>query len=295
MKVCGFCIVKDAVKYDYPVVEAISSILPLCDKVIVSVGDCDDGTRELIAGIGDEKIEIVDSVWDSTLKKGGKVLSAETNKVLDIVPGEYHWIFNIQADEVVHERYWPEIRQSMKTNLDDRKIDGLIFRYRHFFGTYDYVADSRRWYRHEIRVVRNDSSIRSWNDAQGFRKRDGSKIRGVSSGGEIYHYGWVRPPKLMKEKVDGAKNYWSSSSKHIRVMDQEGEVFVYENAYDSLSRFRGTHPAVMQDRVARIDWRPDLSTQTKRMSLRHRMLYWIEKKFGLRLFENRHFIECKGK
>lgn len=48
MKFCGFSFVKNAVKYDYPVVEAITSILPVYNKFIFAVGDCDDGTRALI-------------------------------------------------------------------------------------------------------------------------------------------------------------------------------------------------------------------------------------------------------
>ena len=66
MKVCGFSFVKNGVKFDYPVVEAITSILPICDKFIVAVGDCNDGTRALIESIGSDKIEIIDTVWDPT-------------------------------------------------------------------------------------------------------------------------------------------------------------------------------------------------------------------------------------
>ena len=48
MKVSGFTFVRNAVKYDYPVVESIASILPLCDEVVVAVGQSEDGTRALI-------------------------------------------------------------------------------------------------------------------------------------------------------------------------------------------------------------------------------------------------------
>jgi glycosyltransferase involved in cell wall biosynthesis len=58
MKVSGFTFIKNAVQYEYPVVEAIGSILPLCDEVMVAVGDSSDGTRELISSIGSDKIRI---------------------------------------------------------------------------------------------------------------------------------------------------------------------------------------------------------------------------------------------
>lgn len=293
MKVCGCTIVRNAVRFDYPVVEAIESILPVCDRFIVAVGDCDDGTRDLIASIGDERIVILDTVWDPALKEGGKVLAAETNKALDAIPAEFDWCFYIQADEVVHERDLPAIRSAMGGYLDNPAVDGLLFRYRHFYGTYDYVADSRRWYRYEIRIVRNDRSIRSWNDAQGFRRVDGSKLTAAHSGAEMYHYGWVRPPKLMKDKIEGAKDYWSPDSKHIRTMDRPDEAYLYEQNYDSLSRFDGTHPRVMQARLDRLDWHPELTTRRKRFNLRYRLLYWVEKMTGVRLFENRHFVEYR--
>jgi glycosyltransferase involved in cell wall biosynthesis len=294
MKVCGFTIVKNAVRFDYPVTEAIESILPLCDRVIVAVGDSDDGTRELIDSIGNRKIEILDTVWDPALKEGGKVLAAETNKALDAIPPEYDWCLYIQADEVVHERFYPAIRAAMLEHLDNPAVDGLTFRYRHFYGTYDYVADSRRWYRYEVRIVRKNRSIRSWNDAQGFRWQDGRKLTAAQTGAEMYHYGWVRPPKLMKDKVEGAKAYWSADSKHIRTMDRPDEEYLYEQNYDSLRRFEGSHPAVMQERLERLNWHPQLSVTRKRLGFRYRLLYWVERTTGIRLFENRHFIAYRG-
>ena len=43
MKVSGFTFVRNVVKYDYPVVESIRSILPVVDEFIVNVGWCVDG------------------------------------------------------------------------------------------------------------------------------------------------------------------------------------------------------------------------------------------------------------
>ena len=73
MKVSGFTFCRNVVKYDYPVVESIRSILPIVDEFIVNVGRCEDGTLELIRSIGDPKIRIVESVWDESLKKDGLI------------------------------------------------------------------------------------------------------------------------------------------------------------------------------------------------------------------------------
>ncbi|MDR2125679.1 MAG: hypothetical protein LBP63_02455 [Prevotellaceae bacterium] len=37
MKVAGFSFIRNAVKYDYPIAEAILSILPLCDEFVVAI------------------------------------------------------------------------------------------------------------------------------------------------------------------------------------------------------------------------------------------------------------------
>lgn len=293
MKVCGFSFVKNAVKFDYPVIEAITSILPVCDKFIVAVGDCDDGTRKLIESIDSDKIEIIDTVWDPALREKGRVLASETNKAFDAIPAGYDWCFYIQGDEVLHEKYLPEIKSSMHKYLDVKEIDGLILNYTHFYGTYDYYADSRRWYRSEIRIIKNNKRIRSWNDAQGFRWEDGTKLTGKFIDASMYHYGWVRPPKLMKDKLEGSKQYWSVNSKHIKTIEQASEEFKYEDGIDSLERFGGDHPRVMLSRINNLNWHPQLSIRKKKFKPRYFVLYWFEKIFNYRPFENKHFIEFK--
>ena len=89
MKVCGFTIVRNGIKYDYPVVESIKSILPLCDKMVVAVGKSEDATLDLIRSIDSEKIIIIETVWDDTLREGGRVLAVETNKAMDAIPDDF--------------------------------------------------------------------------------------------------------------------------------------------------------------------------------------------------------------
>ena len=157
MKVCGFSFVRNAEKFSYPVVESVQSILPVCDKFIMNVGNSEDRTMELIRSIPSDKIEIIESTWDESTRKNGEVLSQETNKAFKQIPEDYDWAFYIQADEVVHEKYHDQIRKSMERWLEDTEVEGLLFKYLHFFGSYNYNADSRSWYRNEIRIIRNNN------------------------------------------------------------------------------------------------------------------------------------------
>lgn len=167
MKVCGFTIVRNAIKYDYPVVESIKSILPLCDKVVVAVGNSDDGTLELIKSIDKVKIIIIETVWDDKLREGGTVLAVETNKSMDAISENFDWCVYIQADEVIHENSYPTIKNAMKKWLNVAEVEGLLFKYHHFWGTYDYIGINRQWYKNEIRVIRNNKQIRSYPHRRG--------------------------------------------------------------------------------------------------------------------------------
>ena len=111
MKVTGISFIKNAVKFDYPIQEAILSILPICDEVLVAVGDCDDGTRELVQSIHPTKIKIIDTIWNKKLNTDGIVLADETNKVLQQVDDETNWIVYIQGDEVLHESGYETIKK----------------------------------------------------------------------------------------------------------------------------------------------------------------------------------------
>ena len=121
VKVSGFTFIRNAIKLDYPVKEAILSILPLVDEMIVAVGKSDDETKILIESLGD-KIKIIDTTWDDNLRKDGQVLAIETNKAFDAIDNSSDWCIYIQGDECVHEKYYPEIIHKMKKNLNDNRV-----------------------------------------------------------------------------------------------------------------------------------------------------------------------------
>ena len=62
MKVTGFSFIRNAVQFDYPIVEAIRSVLPLCDDFVIAVGKSDDTTLELVKSIDPDKIKIIETV-----------------------------------------------------------------------------------------------------------------------------------------------------------------------------------------------------------------------------------------
>ena len=286
MKISGFTIIRNAVMNDYPIVEAIRSILPVVDEMIVLVGDSSDDTLGLMQSINDPKIRIHRSVWDSGLRSGGSVLAVETNKAFQLIDPESDWAFYIQGDEVVHEKYHPAIKEACIRYKDDERVEGLLFKYLHFYGTYDYVGDSRKWYDHEVRIIRNDKKIAAYKDAQGFRV-DERKLWVKPADAYIYHYGWVKSPEQMMKKQKEISRYWDSNA-NIRSVITSPDFYDF-NEFDSLQRFRDTHPSVMKDRIARKNWQVELDITRKRFSLKDRLLYYFERLTGIRPFDFRNY------
>lgn len=286
MFVSGFTIIRNAIQYDYPVLESIQSILPICDEVIVLVGESSDETLSLIQSIQSDKIKIHHSVWDDSLREGGRVLAVETDKAMDLINPKADWCFYIQADEVFPEKDINALQLSMKLNLNNAKVEGLLFEYVHFFGSYSFIASSRDFYRNEIRVIRRNSTIRSYKDAQGFRIA-GRKLKVKKSGASIYHYGWVRHPEMMSHKIKNFHQLWHSDE-WIASQKQLNEAFDY-NGIDAIDTFKGNHPQVMLKRISEKNWDFQPALNKKNIPFRKKALYLIEKLFGIRLGEYKNY------
>ena len=269
-------------------VEAITSILSLCDEFIVALGNSDDQTEDLIKAINSPKIKIINTVWDDSLRAGGAVFAAQTDIAFNAISTDSDWAFYIQGDECVHEDYLPVIKKEMENNLADTGIEGLLFKYLHFYGSYDYYGQSRRWYRREIRILRNNKSVHSYRDAQGFRL-DGRKIRVKLIDAYIYHYGWVKPPAGLKNKLLNFNTFYHDDEWIAENLPVSFE-FDYKNA-DRLIRFTGTHPKVMQKRIAATNWKLEVNLEKLhgQMTLRRRILQKIEDITGWRISEYRNY------
>lgn len=280
MKVTGFTIIKNAITYDYPVVEAITSILSICDEFVVAVGQSTDETRDLIMGIS-PKIRIVDTVWDESIRENGTVLALETDKALAAISKDTDWAFYIQADEVVHEQYLETIQKAMQQYQHCQEVDGLLFNYLHFYGSYDYVASSAQWYKNEIRIIKINRLIYSYRDAQGFRKLDNQKLNVKAVEAFIYHYGWVKSPAHMQTKQQNFNKYWHDDKWMEQYISSANE-FDYSNI-DQLIYFKGSHPRVMQPRIDRLNWTFEHDMSKNKFSLKESFKAFLKKHFHITL------------
>lgn len=265
MKISGFSIVRNGTRFDYPYLESLRSLLPLVDELIINVGIGDDDTLGLIrsfaASEGNGKVTWFESHWpldDPEKRRGGKILSEQTNLALDRCTGD--WRIYLQADEVLHEDDYPKLRQSMSDAHARADVDGLVFEYQHFYGSYDVVQKTRSAYRREVRAIKRVSGARSVGDAQSFRLADGSKPRVIKAGARIFHYGWVRTPESMREKTFFMDTLYHGAPKAGDAAEgrpHSGENYRYKRFF-GLKRFEGMHPSVMHPRIHEKNWNWDL-------------------------------------
>jgi hypothetical protein len=288
MKISGFSFIKNGVKFDYPIVEAITSILPICDEFVIAVGKSEDDTLGLIRSINSPKIRIIETVWNEALREGGAVLADETNKAMDAIAKDTDWCFYIQGDEVFHEKDLETIRQGMLQWKDNKRVEGIVFNHINFYGSYDYVADARHWQKKEVRVIRLDPAIRSYKDAMSFRK-NGTKLKCKYINATIYHYGWVKDPRIQMEKRKSFEKLWHDD-KWIEEKFSDQSIFDY-SVVDSVDHFKGSHPAVMAERLKRSDWKFSFDPMSIRpkLSVRVRILNYIYKKTGTHIGEFKNY------
>lgn len=287
MKVSGFTFIRNAVKYDYPVVESIKSLLPLVDELVVAVGNSDDGTKALIENIGDAKIRIIDTIWDDSNRSGGAVLAVETDKAFAAISKDADWAFYLQGDECLHEQDYAAIKNAMIEYKDNEKVEGLLFEYNHFFGSYSYLGAGKQWYRNEIRIIRNNKNICSWKDAQGFRFLDKTKLHVKKIDAHVYHYGWVKHPEVAQKK---AVNFNVMNSADYVVTEAILQTQYDYHHIDKLAAFTGTHPAVIKNKIEAVNWEFEFDvTKTQKMKLKHKVAFFIESLTGYRIGEYKNY------
>ncbi len=293
MLISGFSMVRNATKLYYPVKASIESILPIVDEFVIALGDCDadDRTLEEIQSISSNKIKIIRTKWDMETYANGAEYAHQTDIAKEHCKGD--WLFYLQSDEVVHEKYLSVIKKKCEELLSNKKVEGLLFNYKHFWGDYIHYIVSHAWYANEVRIIRNDPEIHSWRDAQSFRripgfngkdffqKKNTSKLHVTKVPADIYHYGWVRPPQLMQKKRISFENHMGNTEKATSILLNDSSEFNY-GKLSRLKNFQGTHPEVMNDFIKRMNWQLELYPYNKKLKkhkhdkLKNRLISLIE-------------------
>jgi glycosyltransferase involved in cell wall biosynthesis len=301
MKISGFSYIRNGFKYQYPFLESIQSILPVCNEFVIAVGDSTDGTREAIEGLNNPKIKIIDTIWDEQMREGGKIFAQQANIALNACTGD--WLFHIQADELIHEKDLPTIQAVLKKADSNPRVEGLLFDFLNFYGSYDYLNGTRYQHKKEIRIFRNGLDVFSYRDSQGFRRYPnqqareqdykGDKLWVLDIGVPVYHYSYVRPPKAMNEKSKFFAQFWFNDAELDKIFAGREEEDYYR--IEKIDRFTGTHPALMAEWVKNGNYDFDPTKINTDMPLKKRVAYWLDSVLGWRLGEYRNYKTLREK
>ena len=281
VRVSGFTFVRDAVRLDYPLVESICSILPIVDEFVVNLGACTDDTEDLVRSISSPKLRILRSEWNDYTNTGGYVYAQQTNVALFNCRGK--WAFYLQADEVIHEDDLPHLVEEMDRYGDDPRVDSLALEQIDFWGDYRTRLEVWPWAgSYRCRVVKPHHFVLSRGDALGFTvhpkyKERGRRPRAVETEARQFHYSGLKSIATLQAKQEVAARWWSERTVDWGLDD--------DKFYRSIPRcfvgpYPGTHPHVMQQRIAEypfaIDldsprWRKTPTVRERRLLLKHHL------------------------
>ena len=269
MKISGFTLANDKVaNLYYPFIESIQSILPIVDEFVIALDDKEGQVRSKILALNSDKIKIIDTTWDTEKYGDGTILAQQTDIAKTHCTGD--WLFYIQSDEVMHEKYLPIIKARCEELLEDKEVEALLFRYRHFYGDYNHYLQSHGIYPKEMRVIRNLPDIHSWGDAQSFRRipnfdgknyrqKEGSfKLKAAKVEAYMFHYGWTRPPKYMQNKRKNLHTVFKGEKKAAKMFENTVEDFDY-GALGNLQKYMEPHPAVLEEKIKDFHWADQLN------------------------------------
>ena len=289
MKISGFTIIRNAILYDFQIVESIRSVLDLVDEFVVVAGDSIDETDLLLAQIDSPKLKIIKTLWDiAKYSSGGMIYANQTDIALKACSGD--WCVYLQSDEVMHHDSLETVRRACEKYLNNPKVEGFVLKYVHVYGDYNHYIDALHLaYPREVRIVRNLPDIHSWRDAQSFRfikdfdykdywqKEHTRKLRCVLLEAYIFHYGWSRDPRCMVGKVREQVSMHEPGGRDW----PDTDYFDYGNL-NYMPVLKRSHPRAMEERIARFNWhnfvryegkRPDMP---KKFKWKYRILNLIE-------------------
>jgi hypothetical protein len=287
MKVSAFTFLRNGEKFGYPFVQSVRSILPIVDEFVIALGPSDDDTEKLLREINDPKIRIIPTTWNENMRGDysvkGFVYGQQKSIALFNCTGD--WAFYLEGDEVVHEDDLPKIRSTMERYLDDERVEALAFDYVHFYGNANTYVWSPRWYRSEVRILRN--TIPGWGPKGLYfvvldTPKKGRYPRAAHTGATIYHYGWVKTEAEINARKQNVAKFWSKRPMARTVYAEIDPL--------TLRAFQGTHPKVIQDWLEpaeglfQVNQEHHLSFREKK----HRVMLKIEQWFGVK-FNPKHY------
>ena len=239
----GNVCIRNGDSQDYCWREAVRSLLPVCDKVIICDCDSTDGTRQAIDlwAAQDPKIVVANFPW--TNPKGDPLWWVTfLNYARQHLPTTMH--IQLDADEILHENSYDEVTRA--------KENGSVLyckRFNFWKDAQHLIPEGHCCSAKVIRVAPCNMNIPSdspWPEAQD------AMNNAKDSGIEIMHYGFIREVKGFFKKARSVQSIWANSfDPRLERAEQYGLEWAsapgLSDWQNQLVEFKGTHPAVIHE------------------------------------------------
>lgn len=246
----GAVFVRNALKYDYCIIESIYSLTQFCDEVIVIDCQSDDGTTtylESICGNLSPKIKLVTGQeWELGEKHERLAIIANiARKMLST-----KWHFMLQADEVVHESSIPYIINAVNSGISKSY---RVRRYNLLGNLNYYVAfDSEKKLVGDniVRLATVDKKVIGDAETIEHEKSSETFLNDI----KIIHYGFVRNGAKLLEKSIDTQTWFLGSPDQNLVKQKEKDGIFDPSVYFELKHLKHLgfkHPEVCKRWVAR--------------------------------------------
>ena len=196
----GVLFVYNGNKFDYCYMEAVECLCQFCDHVIVVAGGIDNTFEDLknkytFTNNDVTLIRITEYEWQQ--QTGKEKLNWFTNVgIFAAEQLDYNWFFNLQADEILHEKSYDTIRKA----IEEKEEGFMCSRINLWKSPYLQLNVSPDRLPCSTNIVRlAKTKYRSYGDAESIAvdnvcEKYVNDIR-------IYHMGFVRDRKIMKDKI----------------------------------------------------------------------------------------------
>ncbi len=268
MSLSCIMIIKNGIKNGYTFLESIRSIVDVADEFLISDGYSDDGTYDYLEEASKKftNIRLYRDHWD--VSKHGEAIAIMTNKLK--ARAKCDWVYNIQADEVIHESFLPDL--SNLTSQKSNKYGSFALKFLHFVGDFCHV-ETKTGYGVAVRLVPNIDGNFVADDGWTFRGE--TDPVGLINKPPLFHFGWVYAKNnIFKRKNQAEKIYTEQESyQNDYKFCNEIEDKIEENPEDYLGwqrkmlasrkirRYQGDYPKVALPLINKgnIHYEPDLS------------------------------------
>jgi hypothetical protein len=268
MKIIGFTYVSNSILSELPVTESINSILPLCDEFYVLVGKSEDNTANVIQRIDSPRLRIF---------QVSSIIAAELNGLLNVLSRQRaDWLFYLKPSEIVHEKDLKALSDVMSANLHDPSVDGLLFNQMHFIGSYEYIGKNNNWNKQSVRILRPSADLLPTRGGEGFLKNN-HPLNVKPTGIYLYNYRYISAP-FIPSRYRMIRNQVTVSGQKNAVTSSEADFSIADNT----KRFTGSHPAVMQSLISKVNWKFTFDPTKRKSSLRRVVKLFLGKLAGLK-------------